>query len=130
MPKEPMSIGVGTLSDFTRFHFHYGLRSVVSGHLAGRTQTLTQYVADRFLAFDLTGAYVAAALLGVSAMLTLFGMNALRWMLASDHDSQVLSDAPLLAAALDELSPPASAQLRSDRAGSSSACRWSESIGT
>jgi hypothetical protein len=65
----------------------------VSGHLVGRTQTLTQYVADRYLAFDLTGAYGAAALLGAVAMLSLFGMNALRRALA--RDQQVQGAAPV-----------------------------------
>jgi ABC-type sulfate transport system permease subunit len=38
-----------------------------------RTQTLTQYVADRYMAFDLTGAYAAAPLLGALAMISVLG---------------------------------------------------------
>jgi len=38
----------------------FGAVSVISGHLAGRTETLTQYVDVRYLAFDLTGAYAAS----------------------------------------------------------------------
>ena len=56
----------------------FGAVSVVSGHLAGRTETLTQYVDVRYLAFDLTGAYAASIVLGAMAVLALVGMNALR----------------------------------------------------
>jgi sulfate/thiosulfate transport system permease protein len=56
----------------------FGAVSIVSGHLAGRTETLTQYVDTRYLTFDLTGAYAASLVLGALAVLALCGMNALR----------------------------------------------------
>jgi sulfate transport system permease protein len=56
----------------------FGAVSVVSGHIAGRTETLTQYVDARYLTFDLTGAYAGSLILGAMAVLTLCGMNALR----------------------------------------------------
>jgi sulfate transport system permease protein len=55
----------------------FGAVSVVSGHLAGRTETLTLYVEDRYQAFDPVGAYTAAVLLAVLAFATLFLMNVL-----------------------------------------------------
>jgi sulfate transport system permease protein len=56
----------------------YGAVSVVSGHLAGRTETLTLHVEDRFQSFDLTGAYAASVLLAVLALLTLLAMTFFR----------------------------------------------------
>jgi sulfate transport system permease protein len=82
LPNIAHAIGYGAVLTLARSVGEFGAVSVVSGHLVGRTQTLTQYVADRYLAFDLTSAYVAAAVLGAFAMLSLFGMNALRRALA------------------------------------------------
>ena len=42
----------------------FGAVSVVSGRVAGETQTLTLLVQQRFENFDLAGAYAASALLG------------------------------------------------------------------
>jgi len=128
LPNIAHAIGYGVVLTVARSVGEFGAVSVVSGHLVGRTQTLTQYVADRYLAFDLTGAYVAAALLCALAMLSLFGMNALRQMLASDRDAQAPSPSGEPVAAT--LSPLASPTQRSDRATNPSARRWSESIGT
>ena len=55
----------------------FGAVSVVSGHLAGRTETLTLYVEDRYQAFDPVGAYTAAVVLALLAFLTLAVMNRL-----------------------------------------------------
>jgi sulfate/thiosulfate transport system permease protein len=49
----------------------FGALSVVSGHIVGRTQTLTLQVEDRFQAFDLTGAYSAAVVLALMAMVVI-----------------------------------------------------------
>lgn len=112
LPNIAHAIGYGLVLTVARSVGEFGAVSVVSGHLVGRTQTLTQYVADRYLAFDLAGAYVAAALLGAVAMLTLFGMNALRRALA--RDQQVQDTAPVasetrevvLPTGADSLAPP------------------------
>ena len=55
----------------------FGAVSVVSGHLAGQTETLTLYVEDRYQAFDPIGAYTAAVVLALLAFLTLAVMNRL-----------------------------------------------------
>jgi sulfate/thiosulfate transport system permease protein len=81
LPNIAPAVGYGVVLTIARSIGEFGAVSVVSGHLVGRTQTLTQYVADRYMAFDLTGAYVAATLLGALAMLSLFGMHALRRIL-------------------------------------------------
>jgi len=67
----------------------YGAVSVVSGHIAGKTETLTQHVDQRFQAFDLVGAYAASlvlALLAIGAMGLMGILNAKerrRWRSAS-----------------------------------------------
>ncbi len=53
----------------------FGAVSVVSGRLAGQTETLTLYVEDRFQAFDVIGTYTAAVELAFLALLTLVVLN-------------------------------------------------------
>jgi sulfate transport system permease protein len=52
--------------------------SVVSGRLAGQTESLTLYVQDRYQAFDEVGAYAAAVVLALIAVTTLILMTALK----------------------------------------------------
>jgi sulfate/thiosulfate transport system permease protein len=56
----------------------FGAVSVVSGRLAGETDTLTLYVQDRYQSFDTTGAYAAAVVLALLAMATLLLMTRLK----------------------------------------------------
>jgi sulfate transport system permease protein len=56
----------------------FGAVSVVSGRLAGETESLTLYVQDRYQSFDATGAYAAAVLLALLAMTTLLLMTRLK----------------------------------------------------
>ena len=56
----------------------FGAVSVVSGHLAGKTETATLFVQDSFESFDLTGAYAASVLLALIAIATLVAMNVFR----------------------------------------------------
>ena len=56
----------------------FGAVSVVSGNIAGRTETLTLHVQNRFQNFDLVGAYTASVVLALLAILTLLGMNLVR----------------------------------------------------
>ena len=53
----------------------FGAVSVVSGKIAGETETLTLLVEKRFQNFDLAGAYAAAALLAMIALATLVFMS-------------------------------------------------------
>jgi sulfate transport system permease protein len=55
----------------------FGAVSVVSGRIAGQTQSLPLYVQVRFENFDLTGAYSAAVVLALMALLVLAVMNLL-----------------------------------------------------
>jgi len=56
----------------------FGAVSVVSGRLAGQTETLTLYVQDRYVGFDTVGAYAAAGLLALIAVATLILMTTLK----------------------------------------------------
>ena len=53
----------------------YGAVAVVSGKIAGKTETLTTHVEERYLAFDLAGAYTASITLALMALLVLLGMQ-------------------------------------------------------
>jgi sulfate/thiosulfate transport system permease protein len=56
----------------------FGAVSVVSGRLAGETESLTLYVQDRYQSFDTTGAYAAAVVLALLAIATLLLMTRLK----------------------------------------------------
>src|SRR2546422_5105315 len=56
----------------------FGAVSVVSGRLAGQTETLTLYVQDRYVGVDTVGAYAAAGLLALIAVATLILMTTLK----------------------------------------------------
>ena len=56
----------------------FGAVSVVSGRLAGETESLTLYVQDRYQAFDEVGAYAAAVVLALIAVTTLIVMTTLK----------------------------------------------------
>jgi sulfate transport system permease protein len=84
LPNIGPAVAYGVVLTVARSVGEFGAVSVVSGHLVGRTQTLTLYVADRYAAFDLTGAYAAATVLGLIAVLALLGMHALRRGVVAD----------------------------------------------
>jgi sulfate transport system permease protein len=56
----------------------FGAVSVVSGRLAGQTESLTLYVQDRYQGFDEVGAYASAVVLALIAVTTLILMTALK----------------------------------------------------
>jgi sulfate transport system permease protein len=52
--------------------------SVVSGKVSGQTETLPLFVENEYTNFNLAGAYAAAILLAILALIVLFSMNLLR----------------------------------------------------
>jgi sulfate transport system permease protein len=78
LPAIRAGIAFGVVLTTARALGEYGAVSIVSGKLAGRTETLTLHVEDRFQAFDLTGAYTAALVLALMALLTLFAMHQMK----------------------------------------------------
>jgi sulfate/thiosulfate transport system permease protein len=78
LPAIRWGITYGVVLTTARAIGEFGAVSIVSGNIAGRTQTLTLHVQDRFQAFDLTGAYTASVELALLALLTLLVMTLLR----------------------------------------------------
>jgi sulfate/thiosulfate transport system permease protein len=78
LPAIRWGIGYGVVLTTARALGEFGAVSVVSGKLAGRTETLTLRVEERFHAFDLTGAYAASVVLALMALATLLAMNVIK----------------------------------------------------
>jgi sulfate transport system permease protein len=56
----------------------FGAVSIVSGRLAGKTETLTLFVESRYESFDLVGSYTASIALALMAFAVLLFMNVLQ----------------------------------------------------
>ena len=78
LPSIRWGVTYGVVLTTARALGEYGAVSVVSGKLAGRTETLTLHVEERFQAFDLTAAYASSVLLALLALSTLVVMNLFR----------------------------------------------------
>jgi sulfate transport system permease protein len=73
------AVAYGVVLTMARAIGEYGALAVVSGAVAGRTQTLTLYVDAAYqINFDTVGAYTASVMLAAIAMLTLLLMTLLR----------------------------------------------------
>jgi sulfate transport system permease protein len=78
LPAIRYGLAYGIVLTTARVIGEFGAVSVVSGNIAGKSQTMTLYVSDQFQAFDLTGAYAASvvlALLSVAAVAALRILN-------------------------------------------------------
>lgn len=78
LPAIRWAIAYGVVLTTARSLGEFGAVSVVSGGIAGRTQTLTQYVQASYENFDQTGAYAASVLLAALAVTTLLLMTVVR----------------------------------------------------
>ena len=56
----------------------FGAVSVISGHIAGKTETLTQYVQAQYDGFNVPGAYAASVVLALLSVVTLVAMTVFR----------------------------------------------------
>jgi sulfate transport system permease protein len=77
-PAIRVGVAFGVVLTTARALGEYGAVAIVSGKLSGRTETLTVHVEERFLAFDMAGAYTASLMLALLALLTLFFMQRLK----------------------------------------------------
>jgi sulfate transport system permease protein len=68
LPAIRYGLAYGVVLTTARALGEYGAVAVVSGKIAGRTETLTLRVEERFQAFDLIGAYSASVLLAFIAL--------------------------------------------------------------
>src|SRR4051812_37016724 len=78
LPSIRYGIAYGVVLSTARAIGEFGAVSVVSGKIAGQTETLTLLVEKRFQNFDVAGAYAASALLALVAFATLLVMTRLR----------------------------------------------------
>jgi sulfate/thiosulfate transport system permease protein len=78
LPAIRWGVAYGVVLTTARALGEFGAVSVVSGRIAGQTETLTLHVQERFEAFDLTGAYAASVVLALIAIATLVGMSRLK----------------------------------------------------
>jgi sulfate transport system permease protein len=75
LPAIRWGVAYGVVLSVARAIGEFGAVSIVSGKIAGETQTLTILVEQRYGNFDVAGAYAASALLALIALLTLLGMT-------------------------------------------------------
>jgi sulfate/thiosulfate transport system permease protein len=78
LPAIRWGIAYGVVLSMARAIGEFGAVSVVSGKIAGQTETLTLLVEKRYGNFDVAGAYAASLLLVVIALVTLFAMTAIK----------------------------------------------------
>jgi sulfate transport system permease protein len=75
LPAIRWGVAYGVVLTTARALGEFGAVSVVSGHLAGRTNTLTLHVEERFQSFDPVGTYSASVVLALLAVATLLVLN-------------------------------------------------------
>ncbi len=78
LPAIRWGVAYGVVLTTARALGEFGAVSVVSGKLAGQTETLPVYVEQAFQNFDLAGAYAASVVLAALALLTVLSMNLLK----------------------------------------------------
>jgi sulfate/thiosulfate transport system permease protein len=78
LPAIRWGVAYGVVLTTARALGEFGAVSVVSGRIAGRTETMTLHVEERFQAFDLTSAYASSVVLALLAVATLLAMTLLR----------------------------------------------------
>jgi sulfate transport system permease protein len=78
LPAIRWGVAYGVVLTTARSLGEFGAVAVVSGRIAGRTETLTLHVDERVEGFDLVGAYTSSVVLAVLAVVTLLAMNLLK----------------------------------------------------
>ena len=75
LPAIRWAVAYGVVLTTARALGEFGAVSVVSGHVVGKTETMTLHVEDRFQSFDYVGAYAASVVLAMIAIATLAAMS-------------------------------------------------------
>ncbi|MDF2752504.1 MAG: cysW [Gaiellaceae bacterium] len=78
LPAIRWGVAYGVVLTTARALGEFGAVSVVSGRIAGRTETMTLHVEERFQAFEVQDAYAASVVLALLAVCTLLAMTLLR----------------------------------------------------
>ena len=75
LPAIRWGVGYGVVIATARALGEFGAVAVVSGRIAGQTQTATIWISEAFSRYDYTGAYMGAVVLALLAVATLLAMN-------------------------------------------------------
>jgi len=78
LPAIRWGVTYGVVLTMARALGEFGAVAVVSGHITGKTETMTQYVQAQYEGFNVAGAYAASVLLAILAVVTLLAMTLLR----------------------------------------------------
>jgi sulfate transport system permease protein len=78
LPAIRWGVAYGVVLTTARALGEFGAVSVVSGKLAGKTETLPLHVEQSFRDFDLAGAYAASLVLALLALMTVLAMKLLK----------------------------------------------------
>ena len=78
LPSIRWGVAYGVVLCTARVLGEFGAVSVVSGHITGQTQTLPLYVEQQYQNFNLPGAFAAAIVLAILALVVLMAMNLLK----------------------------------------------------
>ena len=78
LPAIRWGVAYGVVLTTARALGEFGAVSVVSGRIAGQTETMTLHVEERFQAFEVQDAYAASVVLAMLAVATLLAMTLLR----------------------------------------------------
>lgn len=78
LPAIRWGIAYGVVLTTARALGEFGAVTVVSGRIAGRTETMTLHVEERFQAFEVQDAYASSVVLALLAVVTLLAMTLLR----------------------------------------------------
>lgn len=94
LPAIRWGVTYGVILATARALGEYGAVAVVSGKISGKTETLPLFVENEYVNFNLAGAYAAAILLALIAIVVLIGANWLRRR--ATRTGTPLDDAPVL----------------------------------
>lgn len=78
LPAIRWGVAYGVVLTTARALGEYGAVAVVSGRLAGKTETMTIHVDEQYLRFNEVAAYTTSLVLALLAVLTLIAMNAFK----------------------------------------------------
>ena len=85
LPAIRWGVAYGVVLTTARALGEYGAVAVVSGRIAGKTETLTLHVDEEYLRFNEVAAYTTSLVLALLAVLTLIAMN----LFKPRHDKEV-----------------------------------------
>jgi sulfate transport system permease protein len=86
LPSIRWGVTYGVILATARALGEYGAVAVVSGKISGQTETLPLFVENEYTNFNLAGAYAAAILLALLAIVVLVSMNLLRRDPDAEHE--------------------------------------------